>query len=51
MEASIHVAVPNQDTLGAWEGCGRKGIRRKREDDGGWLLISPDGVVPSWTVG
>jgi len=35
-----------------WEGCGRKGIRRKNEgDDGGGSLISSEGVAPSWTVG
>ena len=34
------------------EGCDRKGIRCKNEgDDGGELLISPDGVAPSHIVG
>jgi len=34
------------------EGCGRKGIRHKNGgDDGGRLLISPDGVWPSRMVG
>jgi len=34
------------------EGCGRKGIwRKKMGDDGGGALISPDGVAPSRVVG
>jgi len=35
-----------------WEGCGRKGIRRKNGGiDGGGLLIGPDGVAATQTVG
>jgi len=35
-----------------WEGCGRKGIRRKNGgDDGGGSLTSSQGVAPSRTVG
>jgi len=35
-----------------WKGCGRKGILHKNlGDDGGGLLISPDGVAPSHMVG
>jgi len=33
-----------------WEGCSRKGIRRKMGDDGDGSLISPDGVAPSRMV-
>jgi len=45
----IPVPVPSQDK---WEGCGRKGMQRKnRWIDGGGLLISPDGVAPTWIVG
>jgi len=35
-----------------WEGCGRKGFWHKNGGtDGGGLLISPDGVAPTWIVG
>ena len=35
-----------------WEGCGRKGIQRKTgANDGGGLLIGPDGVAPTRIVG
>ena len=38
-----------------WEGCGRKGIWRKKYwgmmEVGSLTLISPDGVAPSWMVG
>jgi len=35
-----------------WEGCGRKSIWHKNGgDDGGWSLISTDGVAPSFIVG
>ena len=35
-----------------WEGCGRKGIRRKNGGiDGGGLLNSLDGVAPTRIVG
>jgi len=37
-----------------WEDCGRKGIRRKIGGggiDGGGLLISPVGVVPTRIIG
>jgi len=36
-----------------WEGCGRKGIRRKigEGDDGGGGIDGPDGVASSWIVG
>ena len=34
-----------------WEGCGRKGIRRKNGGAWRWALISPDGVAPSRMVG
>jgi len=34
-----------------WEGCSRKGIRRKSGGfDGGGLLIGPDGVTPTRIV-
>jgi len=45
----IPVPVPSQDN---WEGCGRKGIRRKNGGiDGCGLLISPDRVMPMQIVG
>jgi len=45
MQASILGAQKN------WEGCGRKGIRHKNGgDDGGGVLISPDGVASSQIV-
>ena len=35
-----------------WEGCGRKGIRRKNGGiDGGGLLIGPEEVAPTRIVG
>jgi len=48
MQASIFGACPQARIK--WEGCGRKGIRRKMGDYGGGLLISPDGVAPSRIV-
>jgi len=34
-----------------WEGCDRKGIRRKNGDDGGGGFDGPDGVASSQIVG
>jgi len=49
--ASQHIWCLSQAKI-KWEGCGRKGIRRKNGgDDGGGSLISPDGVLPSQMVG
>jgi len=48
-----HIASLSQATIN-WEGCGRKGIRRK---NGGlmevdcWLVQIPDGVAPTRIVG
>ena len=48
--ASQHIWCLSQARI-KWEGCGRKGIRRKPgRDDGGGSLISADGVAPSWMV-
>jgi len=46
-----HIPVPAQARIN-WEGCSRKGIWRKNGGiDGGGLLISPDGVLPTQIVG
>ena len=47
MHASQRIWCLSQDKV-KWEGCGRKGIRRKKwgEDDGGGSLISLDKVAP-----
>jgi len=49
MYASQHIWCLFQARI-KWEGCGRKGIRRKNGDDAGGSLISPDGVAPSRMV-
>jgi len=33
-----------------WEGCDRKGIRHKKEEDVGGGTDSPDGVVSRWII-
>ena len=48
--ASQHIWCLSQATIN-WEGCGRNGIRCKMGNERGGLLISPDGVAPSWIVG
>ena len=47
--ASQHIWCLSQARIN-WEGCGRKGIRRKNGADGGGSLISLDGVAPIWNV-
>ena len=50
MQASINRCLSQTRTN--WEGCGRKGIRRKiGQGDGDGGEVSLDGVAPTRTVG
>ena len=52
MQSSIFLCLCLSQARINWEGCGRKGVRRKNGGiGGGILLISPDGVAPTWIVG
>jgi len=49
MQSSIFLCL--SQAMINWEGCGRKGIRRKMGHVGGGSLTNLEGVAPNWTVG